>query len=46
MHYLQQRLPDYEDHFEMLKSMAMLSAHAELTSQAYFLGKYYLNIIK
>ncbi|RNA28306.1 vegetative incompatibility WD repeat [Brachionus plicatilis] len=36
--YLNDLYPDYDYKFEFLKSMAITSAHAELTAQAYYLG--------
>lgn len=38
LNHMHTRLPDYNDDFETLKSMAMLCAHSELTAQAYYLG--------
>lgn len=36
--YVNDMYPEYDDKFEFLKSMAVNSAHAELTAQAYYLG--------
>lgn len=36
--YINELYPDYDDKLEFLKSMAVNSAHAELTAQAYYLG--------
>lgn len=38
MAYVQSRMPNYDKHFEVLKSAAIISAHSELTAQAYYLG--------
>lgn len=37
--YLHDKYPDLNEDFDALKSMAITAGHAELTAQAYYLGK-------
>jgi hypothetical protein len=43
MSYMLDKFPDYDESFDVLKSMVTMTGHAELTAQAYYLGNYNLD---